>query len=67
MKEKRRRGRAPTFLPADRKYLAKLIRKNGIAGAQRKAKMSISSGTLIKIAREFGIVLPKGRRLKSAA
>lgn len=67
MDEKPRRGRPPTFLPADRRYLAKLIRKNGIAGAQRNAKMSVGSGTLIKIAREFGIVLPKGRRRKSAA
>jgi hypothetical protein len=67
MEKKRRRGRPPTFLPADRKYLAKLIRQNGIAGAQRKARLHIGSGTLIKIAREYGIVLPKGRRPKSAA
>ena len=67
MEKKRRRGRPPTFLPADRRYLAKLIRKNGIAGAQRNAKMSVSDCTLIKIAREFEIILPKGRRRKSAA
>jgi hypothetical protein len=67
MEKKRRRGRPPTFLPADRKYLAKLIQKNGIAGAQRKAKMRVGSCTLIKIAREFEIVLHKGRRPKSAA
>ena len=67
MKPKRGPGRPPTFLPADREYLADLIRENGIAGTQRKAKMPISNGTLIKIAREFGIVLPKGKRPKSAA
>jgi hypothetical protein len=67
MKKKRRRGRPPTFLPADRRYLAKLIRKNGIAGAKRRAKFSVGSHTLIKIASEFEIVLPKGRRPKSAA
>jgi len=66
MSKKPRRGRPPTFLPGDRRYLAKLIRENGIAGAQRKAKMSICSGTLIKIAREFEIVLPQGRRRKAA-
>jgi hypothetical protein len=47
--------------------LAKLIRKNGIAGAKRKAKLSVGSHTLIRIAREFEIELPKGRRPKSAA
>lgn len=67
MKKRRRRGRPPTFLPADRKYLAKLIRKHGIAGAQRQAPFSICDGTLIKIARDFQIVLPKGRRPKLAA
>lgn len=66
MEKKPRRGRPPTFLPADRKYLAKLIQKNGIAGARRKAKLCVGSGTLIKIAREFGIVLPKGRRRSAA-
>ena len=66
MEGKKRRGRPPTFLAADRKYLAKLIRKNGIDGARRIAKMSVSSHTLIKIAREFNIELSKGRR-KSAA
>jgi len=67
MNKKRKRGRPPTFLPADRKYLAKLIRENGIAGAKRKAKLCVSSHTLIKIARESAIVLAKGRRRKSAA
>ena len=67
MAKKRRRGRPPTFLPADRQYLAKLIRAHGIAGAQRHANLSVCNGTLIKIARDFGIVLPKGRSRRSAA
>lgn len=66
MKGKKRRGRPPTFLPADRRYLAKLIQTNGINGARRQAKVSICNGTLIKIAREFNIELKTGRR-KSAA
>jgi hypothetical protein len=67
MSKKRRRGRPPTFLPADRHYLATLIREHGIAGAKRQANLSVCDGTLIKIAREFGIELPQGRRPKSAA
>jgi hypothetical protein len=67
MAKKRRRGRPPTYLPSDRRYLAKLIRKYGIAGAQRQAPFSICDSTLIKIARDFGIVLPKGRRPRTAA
>jgi hypothetical protein len=67
MEKKRRRGRPPTFLPADRRYLAKLIRKNGIAETKRKAKLQVSSHTLLKIAREFDIVLAKGRRRRTAA
>jgi hypothetical protein len=54
-------------LPPERKRLARLIRKHGIAGARLKAKVSISSGTLLRIAREFEINLPKGRRPKQAA
>lgn len=61
------RGRPPTFLTNDREYLASLIREHGIAETQRRVAFPISVGTLIKIAREFGIVLPKGRRPKPAA
>lgn len=67
MAKQRGRGRPPKFLSADRKYLAKLIRKHGIAGAQREAPFSICDGTLIKIARDFRIALPKGRRPRAAA
>jgi hypothetical protein len=64
MEEKRSRGRPPTFLRRDREYVADLIRMYGISGAQRAARFSICNRTLIKIAREFGIVLTKGRRQK---
>lgn len=67
MANKHRRGRPHSFLPADREYLAELIRQHGIAGAQRRTAFSISDGTLLKIAREIGIVLTKGRRPKTAA
>jgi hypothetical protein len=67
MKAKRRRGRPPTFLPGHRRNLAELISKYGIAGARRRTSLSVSNGTLIQIAREFGIVLPKGRRPRRAA
>ncbi len=66
MARKCRRGRPYTFLPADRKYLAELIREHGIAGAQRQTGIPISDHTLGKIAHEFGIVLPRGRRRKAA-
>lgn len=67
MKGKTQRGRPNTFLPADRKYLAELVREHGIAGARRQTGIPISDHTLGKIAHEFGIVLPKGRRPKAAA
>lgn len=66
MKRNSRRGRPYTFLPADRKYLAELIREHGIAGAQRQTGVPICDHTLGKIAREFGIELPRGRRPKAA-
>ena len=67
MEGKRRQGRPFTFLHEDRAYLAELIRQYGIRGARRKAAMSVSQNTLIKIAREFNIQLGKGRRPKAAA
>jgi hypothetical protein len=66
MTRKDRRGRPYTFLPADRQYLAQLVREHGIAGAQRQTGIPISDQTLSKIAHEFGIVLPKGRRPRAA-
>ena len=66
MEQQRRRGRPPTFLREDREYLAGLIRMNGITGARREASFPVCHRTLINIAREFGIVLTKGRRPKRA-
>jgi hypothetical protein len=67
MEKIEKRGRPLTFLQPERKRLAKLIRKHGIAGTRRKVKVSISSSTLLQIAREFEINLPKGRRPNRAA
>lgn len=67
MEMKRNRGRPPTFLREDREYLADLIRQHGIAGARREAGFPVCQQTLIKIAREFGIILAMGKRPKSAA
>lgn len=61
-----RRGRPQTYLPADRAYLAQLVREHGIAGAQRQTGMPVGSQTLGKIAREFGFELRRGRRGKAA-
>ena len=61
------RGRPPTYLLPQRRRLASLIRKWGIAGAQRRTDLVISKATLLKIAREYEIELPKGRRPKAAA
>ncbi len=66
MTRKSHRGRPYTFLPADRKYLAELVREHGIAGARRQTGIPICDHTLGKIADEFGIVLPRGRRPKAA-
>jgi hypothetical protein len=60
------RGRPPTFLLPERQRLARLIREWGIAGAHRRANVSVSKSTLLKIARENDINLPKGRRRKAA-
>lgn len=62
MQSERKRGRPVTFSRDDREYLAELIREHGIRGARREAKMSISQNTMVKIAREFGIRLTKGKR-----
>lgn len=64
--ERRERGRPRTF-PADlRQQLAKLIAIHGISGTARIAPFPISRGTLLTIAREHGIELPKGRRKQAA-
>ena len=62
-----KRGRPRKFQAEDRRQLADLIREHGIRGARRESKVSISQLTMIRIAREFGISLKKGKRPKKAA
>ena len=64
---KAKRGRPLTFEFQTRKILAALIRRHGARRAQQCAPISVSVATLLKIAREDGIELRKGRRRKSAA
>jgi len=66
--ERERRCRRPiSFLEEERQYLAEFIELHGISGARQEAKMPVSLATLIKIAREFHLKLPKGRRSEMAA
>lgn len=67
MNEILKRGRPQTFQMEDRRRFAELIRQHGIRGAKRVSEVSISRSTLIKICREFGIALKKGKRGKKAA
>ena len=62
-----KRGRPPTFEPETRETLADLIRQHGARRAREHAPVSVSVATLLKIAREHGITLKKGRRPKRAA
>ncbi|MFQ5731638.1 MAG: hypothetical protein ACE5KM_06770 [Planctomycetaceae bacterium] len=55
-----RRGRP--YPAADRIRFAELIRIHGARGARELLNRSVSLDTLLKIAREFQIVLRKGRR-----
>lgn len=67
MPRKRRQGRPLTFKRPQRRHLAELIRQHGVRGAQEVAPLPISVATLTKIAREFAIVLKKGRRPRQEA
>lgn len=62
-----RRGRRPTFDLDTRRMLADLIRQHGAKPAKDLAPIPISAATLLKIAREHGVELRKGRRPRSAA
>lgn len=64
---KRQRGRPVTFGPETRHKLAALIRLHGVRGTRVVSPMPVSKATLIRIAREFGVTLKKGRRPKQAA
>lgn len=59
---KKHRGRPLTYLPAQRRRIAKLVSEHGIAGAQRRMRIKICAHTLGKIAQEYGIELAPGRR-----
>ena len=61
------RGRPLTFELQTRRLLAELIRQHGASGAHEGAPVRVSIATLLKIAREDGIKLKKGRRPRSAA
>ena len=56
------RGRPATFDLRARKHFARLIQQHGVRGARAVSKIPVSQHTLTKIAREFGISLPAGRR-----
>jgi hypothetical protein len=62
-----KRGRPLTFELPTRRMLAALVRQHGARGAHECAPVSVSVATLLKIAREQGVKLKKGRRLKRAA
>lgn len=61
------RGRQPTFKPEERRIVAELIREHGARGAQRVSPIPICFATILRITKEFGIELKKGRRPKKAA
>ena len=67
MADTKLRGRKPAFDPETRVLLAELIRRHGARRARGLAPVTISVGTLLKIAQEQGIKLKRGRRPKSAA
>jgi len=67
MARKRRRGRPVTYEFRDRRHFAELIRQYGARGARKKSANVVCNHTLLKIAREFGIELKKGRRPRAAA
>lgn len=62
VQHKRARGRPVTFRGTLRKQLAAMIQQHGGRRAKVLAPVPISVNTLLRIAKEFGIVLPKGRR-----
>jgi hypothetical protein len=50
-----KRGRPATFQASDRRKLAELVRLHGARGARERSGVSV--GTLLRIAREYGIGL----------
>jgi hypothetical protein len=64
---RKRRGRPQTFRYEDRRKLSELLRQHGARRARAISEVPVSMPTLLKIAREFGIQLSKGRRPWRAA
>ena len=58
--------RPPKYKKDERKELALLIRRFGARGAREKLSRRVCLGTLLKVAQEFRIKLPKGRRPKNS-
>lgn len=67
MARKKRRGRPLTYQLVERRRIAELIRQHGASGARNAITLPICNRTLLKIAREFGIELKKGRRSRQTA
>ena len=55
-------GRTKRYGRKERERLAELVRMHGSRRTRELLKRSISCATLLRIAREFGIELKKGRR-----
>jgi hypothetical protein len=55
-------GRRLKFEGETRCELANLIRQHGLTGARKVSPVPISLSTLLRIARELGVKLKKGRR-----
>lgn len=60
-------GRRIIYQLQDRQRLAELIRQHGARGAREASGRGVCMATLLKIAREFGIELKRGRRPRMAA
>lgn len=55
------------YAAEDRQKFAALIREHGARATRELCSRKVSTCTLLKIAREFGIELKKGRRPRRAA
>lgn len=67
MARKRRQGRPLKYKAAKRRRLAELVRLHGASQTREMLDRSICAGTLLKIAKEFGVDLKQGRRPRQAA
>lgn len=61
------RKRKQTYEFYERRLYSELIAQYGARGTRELLFRRISLGTLLKIAKEFGVELRKGRRLNRAA